>query len=100
MIRNTFAFAGPDWESRYLAHVRRQAHIAPKYHAQLIPLNYSVPVDSYQLGNLRGHEITVIAPRVSDMFRSGIAQYLLGVGADLVVTISDVGSLETYRSMT
>lgn len=96
---NTFAFAGPMWEQRYLAAVRRNAWIAPQYHHRLIPLNYSVSVDSYSLGNLSGHEITLIAPGTSDEFRAGAASLLLAHGADLVVSISDVGSISALRSM-
>ena len=72
-MKNAFAFAGPKWEIPYLDHVRHNAHIAPAYQQYLIPLNYSVCVDSYELGNLEGHEITLLAPKVSDEFRTGVA---------------------------
>jgi hypothetical protein len=97
---NTFAFAGPNWLPPYLAHVRRNANIAPKNHRKLIPLNYSVPVDSYEVGNLAGHEITLIAPGSSTEFQVGVARYLLQSGASLVVTVSDAGSISAYRGDT
>ena len=96
---NTFACAGPDWESVYLQRVRRNAQAAAKWRQNLLPVNYALPVSSLELGNLAGNEITVCAPGASDIFRHRLAGLLIEAGANLVVTVSDVGSISVYRDM-
>lgn len=96
-MQNTFACAGPDWESVYLQRVRRNAHIAFKWQQDLLPINYDVPVASLELGNLAGHEITLVAPNTSETFRRNLAERLLIAGANLVCAVSDVGSISVYR---
>ena len=97
MVKNTFACAGPDWEFVYLQRVRRNAHVAFKWQHDLLPINYDVPVASLELGNLAGHEITLVAPNTSDSFRRNLAESLLKAGANLVCTVSDFGIIGVYR---
>ena len=97
MAQNTFACAGPDWESVYLRRVRRNAHVPAKYRHKLVPVNYALPVASLELGDLANCEITVCAPGASDIFRHRLAELLIKTGAKLVITVSNVGSISVYR---
>ena len=97
MAQNTFACAGPNWESVYLQRVKRNAHVGAKWQQDLLPINYSLPVASLELGDLSGCEITLCAPGTSENFRRTIAEVLLKAGASMVAAVSDVGRISIYR---
>ena len=97
IVRNIFACAGPHWESVYLQRVKRNAHIRVKWQQDLLPINYSLPVASLELGDLTGCEITLCAPATSENFQQTVAEILLKAGASMVAAVSDVGQICIYR---
>ena len=97
-MKNTFACAGPEWESLYMQCVKRNTFLAAKYRQHLVPINYQISVSSLELGDLSGCEVTLCAPGTSETFRHSISQVLLKAGAAMVAAVSDVGSISVYRS--
>ena len=75
VVRNTFACAGPDWESVYFQRAQRNAYSSPKYAQTLLPINYNLPLSSLEVGSLTDCEITVCAPGASDNLRHRIAEF-------------------------
>lgn len=96
-MRNTFAFAGPQWEQLYLQRVRRNAHVSAIYRQYLVPINYGLPVGSLEIDDLSGCEVTLAAPNTSRTFRHNVAQHLLNSGANMVAAVCDCGSISIYR---
>lgn len=96
-MRNTFAFAGPEWETVYINRVRRNANIAARWQQHLVPVNYRISANSLELGDLSGCEVTLCAPGTTEGFQHNVAEVLLKSGASMVAAVSDCGSISIYR---